>query len=158
MWLKQGFEGVIIHILVEIERSEDVECAGKVYRRWNRCSSVEDGQQMRGANDRISVHDGHDPGPVTAVVWFEDPHSIVWIRFEVRLAEFMNEGAFDNLLSNRKRKKQVYPGNVDAARSTGGIVRQPSVENNAVLSGCHEATGFPFGGTADCLAVQSSEA
>jgi hypothetical protein len=95
---------VIVNILVKIEGFENVKRVGEVNLSWGGRPVLENRQQMDGADDRISVHNGHNPVSVVVVIWFNDPHPIVRVRVKVALAEFVDKRTFEYFLPNRERK------------------------------------------------------
>ena len=76
---------------------------------------------MCSADDRVGVYNRHDPQPIITIIWFNNPHSIIWVRVKVGLAEFMDERAFENLFSNHKQKEQVDSGDIEAPCSISNI-------------------------------------
>ena len=67
---------------------------------------------MCGANNRVDMHNRHNSVAIIAVVRLEHPQTIVWVGIIKALAEFMDKGAFERLVSEREREKEVYPPNI----------------------------------------------
>jgi hypothetical protein len=146
---------VVVYVLIEVKGLEYIERAGESDLSWDGGFVLENWQKMSGADDRINVHDGHDPVPVVIVVRFEDPQSVVWVWISERLAEFMDECTFEHLLPKHEREKQVYPRDVKTSYSCR---IRPGFEENTIPAGRCDATRFPLWGTPDRFTVQSPNA
>ena len=110
--LKQSFEGMVVDVLVHIERCEDVKSMAEIYFPRNGYITSEDWEKVCGADDGVNVDDRHNLIFVAVEVGLDNPHAVVGVGVIKGLVEFVDERARKGLISDVEREEQVDPGNI----------------------------------------------
>ena len=81
---------MIVNVLIHVERCEDIECVAKVDFPWDRGITSKDREEVRSADHRVHVNDGHRPVLIIEV-GLDNPHASIGIRSIERLLVVVNK-------------------------------------------------------------------